>query len=402
MGFAKRLLEEQDEGGFRTNRHFDRVCRHCISDPALAVFVSRNGPIRQCDFCGRTETQGMQIGSLFRYMACCLSAEWDDPNNELAWVGFVQGPRIIDSHKLLQDLDRPLKNEALQDEFVDAFDHLWCQRDPFRLDHSEMLFLSWSRFSELTRTDKRYFWYRATVPTGSNDEFLSPAEVPDAIGQAITRTNWRMLKQTADLRLVRARTHCPSKPLRTARDLGSPPSTAAVNNRMSGAGISMFYAAESEATATAEIRPNPKQAVTVGSWTPSRELVYLDLLAAQPIPSLFDMTARGDRPWLRFLAEFADDLARTVVPRSAPIEYVPTQIITEYVRDHLRTPDNHQVDAIRYRSAIDSPQGVCWVVFARQDDCGDATDGSDRLLILDLDSVKQRNPRRTISSSAIS
>ena len=102
-----------------------------------------------------------------------------------------------------------------------------------------------------------------------------------------------MLKQTTDLRIVRARAHCPPKRLRTAKELGSPPSAAAENNRMSGAGISMFYAAESEATATAEIRPHPKQAVTVGSWTPSRELAYLDLLAAQPIPSLFD----HDSPW---------------------------------------------------------------------------------------------------------
>ena len=104
------------------------------------------------------------------------------------------------------------------------------------------------------------------------------------------------------------------------------------------------------------------------------------------------MTARGDRPWLRFLAEFAADLARTVDPRSAPIEHVPTQIMTEYIRDHLRTHNNRQVDAIRYRSAIDRPDGVCWVVFTKQDDCSDSTASSDQLLILDPDSVKQQNP----------
>ena len=290
-------------------------------------------------------------------------------------------------------MDHPLKNEALQREFVDAFDHLWCQRDPYRLDHSEMLFLSWSRFSNLTKTDKRYFWHRAAVPAGrDDDELLSPAEVPDAISRAITRTNHQMLNQSTDLRIVRARAHCPSKRLRTAKQLGSPPSEVAENNRMSGAGISMFYAAESETTATAEIRPDPKKAVTVGSWTPSRELVYLDLPAAQPIPSIFDQIARGDRPWLRFLAEFATDLARPVDPRSAPIEYVPTQIMTEYIRDYLRTRNDRQVDAIRYQSAADRPDGVCWVVFAKQDDCGDSATSSDRLLILDPASVKRRHP----------
>ena len=398
MGFVKQLLGEQDESGFRTDRYSDDVCARCISDAALAVFVSRHGPIQQCDFCDRTDTQGMQVGSLFHYMASCLRAEWDDPDNAVAWEGgwFVQGPRIIDSDDLLGELDHPLENEALQSEFVFAFDHLWCQRDPYRLDPSEMLFLSWSQFSELTKTDKRYFWHRAPVPADrdrDDNELLSPAEVPDAIGTAITRTNWRMLKQATDPPIVRARAHCPSKRLRTAKELGSPPTADAENNRMSGAGISMFYAAESEATATAEIRPDPGKAVTVARWTPSRELVYLDLLAAQPIPSIFDMTARGDRRWLLFLSELASDLARTVDPRSAPIEYVPTQIMTEYIRDHLRDRDNRQVDAIRYRSAADPPNGVCWVVFAKQDDCGDPTDTSDRLLILNPGSIKQQHPR---------
>lgn len=387
----KQLLDEEYVGGFRTGRYSDRVCSYCISDPALAVFVSRNGPIRHCDFCGRTDTLGMQVGSLFHYMAACLHAEWDDPNNAMAWEGgwFVQGPRIVDSYDLLEELGLPLENEALQWGFVDAFDHLWCQRDPYRLDHSDMLFRSWRRFSKLTKADKRNGGNQPWVSADTgHDELLSPAEVPDAINRAIARTNWRMLKQDRDLRFVRARAHCPSEGLRTATKLGSPPPRYAGSNRMSAAGTSMFYAAESETTAIDEIRPHPEEAVTTASWTPSRELVYVDLPAAQPIPSIFDMTARGDRPWLRFLAEFATDLARRVDAHSDPAEYAPTQTMTQYIRDHLRSRDNRPVDGIRYHSSVDKPDGVCWVVFATQDDCGDSATTPDRLLMLDPDSVR--------------
>ena len=394
MGFTKRLLEDQDASGFRTGRYFDEVCKHCIDDPALAIFVGRNGPIEECDFCGRTETLGMRVGDLFRYMSGCLRAEWDDPNNSMAWEGgFVQGPRIIDSDDLLDELGHPIANEDLHWEFVRAFDHLWCQRNPYRLSPSEMWFLSWSRFSEVTKTDKRYFWYRSAVTARTDDdELLDPAEVPDTIGRAIVRTGWRMFVRRADLRIIRARVHDPSEQLQTADQLGSPPSATAGNNRMSGAGISMFYGAESERTAISEVRPDLKEVVTVGTWRPSRELVYLNVLGAKPIPSMFDMTARVDRPWLQFLAEFADDLARPIDTHSAPIEYVPTQIMTEYIRDHLRTADNRRIDAIRYPSSIDEPGGVCWVVFAKHDDCGDSTDGSNRLLLLDADSIRQREP----------
>ena len=395
MGFVEQLLEEQHEHGFRIDRYSDHVCKHCISDPGLGIFVSRNGPIKKCDFCDRADALGTQVGSLFRYMAVCLRAEWDDPNNAMAWEGgwFVQGPRIIDSYDLLDELGCPLKNEALQREFVAAFDRLWCQRDPYRLDHPEMLFRSWRRFSELTKARKRNGGNQLAVPADTGrDELLSPAEVPNAINRAITRTNWRMLKQDRDLPIVRARAHCPSKQLRTARELGAPPPSAAGRNRMSDAGISMFYAAESETTAIAEIRPDPKQAVTTARWTPSRDLAYVDLLAAQPIPSIFDRTERRERPWLRFLTKFATDLARPVDPHNDPIEYTPTQTMTQYIQDHLRNHNNRHLDAIRYQSAVDRPDGICWVMFATQNDCSDTAD-ADRLLILNPDSVKHQHPR---------
>lgn len=188
---------------------------------------------------------------------------------------------------------------------------------------------------------------------------LDPSEVLHAIGAAIVQADWRVVGRTADLTIVRARPHPPSEDHRTPDALGSPPSSAARHNRMSGAGISVFYGAESAATAVAEIRPTPDQAVTVAQWAPTRELTYLDLPAARPIPSIFDMTARIDRSWLRFLAAFADDLARPIEEQEAAVEYIPTQIMTEYIRDHLRTTDGHRFDAVRYSSAADEPDGVC-------------------------------------------
>lgn len=389
VGHVKRWMEEQDESGFRSDRYFDDVCEGCIGDSALAVFVSRNGPIARCDFCKSTGVNGISVGNLFHYMAGCLVAEWDDPINEVGWdKGFDEFVRILDSDDLLGMIDDPLKNEDLSWEFVSAFQHQWCQRSPYRLEHSEMLLHSWARFAEVTKTRKRFLLPRGQSVEGSHDELLGPMEVLDAVAGAIGQAEWRMVGCTADAAIVRARCHPIEEHHQTAGSLGSPPSTAAGHNRMSGAGIAMFYGADTEATATAEIRRGDDQAVTVATWRPARELVYLDLLAARPIPSLFDMTARADRTWLRFLAAFADDLARPIEPDDAPIEYIPTQIVTEFVRDHLSTSDGRSFDAIRYRSAVDEPGGVCWVVFAEQGDC----DGDDRLLTLDPASVRRLDP----------
>lgn len=388
MDFWKRVGEEQAEYGFSTGRHFDDVCEDCIGDEDLRLFVSRNGGIDKCGFCGQTDTLGVGLGDLFIYMASCIHTEWEDANGAVAWEqGFVHESLVMDSADLLECLDRPLKNEALHWEFVTAFDHPWCERSPYRLEHSEMLFLSWSRFCVKTKTDRRYFWHRASAQDKSDgDELLDPSEVPDEVGRAVRRVGWRVVGRTQDVPLFRARADRLKK-YRTARELGSPPPERAQNNRMSGAGIPMFYGAESEKTAIDEIRPNAGMAVSVGTWRPTRELVYLDLLAAQPIPSIFDQTARSDRTWLRFLAEFAADLARPINKDDTAIEYVPTQIITEYIRDHLPSPDGRPIDAIRYPSSINTPNGVCWVIFANQDNCGDSHSPG-RLLILDNSSVK--------------
>ena len=385
-------MEEQDESGFRSDRYLDDVCEHCIGDEALAIFVSRNGPIDQCGFCGRSAVLGMGVGDLFRYMAGCLAAEWDDPINEVGWDrGFDPGIRIVDSEDLLGLVGDPLAHEDLYWAFVLAFEHQWCQRSPYRLERSQMLLHSWSRFAEITKTQRRFLIQHEQGSGSSGSELLDPAEVLHAIGAAIVQADWRVVGRTADVTIARARSHPPSENHGTPDALGSAPSHTARHNRMSGAGISMFYGAESAATAAAEIRPTPDQAVTVAQWAPTRELTSLDLPAARPIPSIFDMTARIDRTWLRFLAAFADDLARPIEEHQAAVEYIPTQIMTEYIRDHLRTADGHRFGAIRYSSAADEPDGVCWVVFAGPSECGNDGD-ADRLLALDAGSVARHEP----------
>ena len=390
---------EQHNRGFFTTRHSDEVCQHCMDDPPLAAFVAGHGPIEQCGFCGRTDVLGSELGELFHYMSECLRAEWDDPNNEVGWDhGFHDFIPIIDSNELLWELDRPLGNEELHKEFVSAFEHGWCQADPYRLEHAEMLLHSWHHFSSIVKNKKRFLLHRTPPkPRDHSEELLDPTEVLDAIGDAIVQADSQMLKRTGEVQLVRARRHKRSKRPRTAKKLGSPPSEHARHNRMSGAGISMFYGAETEHTAKAETPPGKGKAVTTGHWTPSRELVYVDLPAALPIPSIFDTAARSKRTSLRFLYQFAQDLARPINEDDAAIEYIPTQVVTEYIRDHLRAGDGRSIDAIRYHSAIDEPNGVCWVVFVDNDACVNSNSkaakqarGREELfMILDTSSVRR-------------
>jgi hypothetical protein len=86
------------------------------------------------------------------------------------------------------------------------------------------------------------------------------------------------------------------------------------------------------------------------------------------------MVGRVQRPWRLFLHRFAAEAAQLVRPDSGGIDYVPTQIVTEFVRHELRASDNSSVLGIRYRSAA-RPVGVSWVIFVAADGCVEATQG---------------------------
>jgi hypothetical protein len=305
--------------------------------------------------------------------------------------GWDSGVRIYDSDDLLGLLEEPLSHPDLREAFIDAFEHEWCQRGPYRLEHWHMLKLSWERFAHLVRSRHRYLFL---LDQGTDDdELVSPARMLEAVAQAIHNTPWRMLRRVpAGTPLFRARAHNEAEKPARAVDLGSPPPASARPNRMSPAGISMFYGAEDAGLAEAEVRAGPGDVVTSGRWTTTRDLWCLDLRLAEPIPSLFDMTARSSRPWLRFLAHFAVDLSKPASAVTAEVDYVPTQIVTEYVRDVLRTPSGEAVAAVAYTSAV-QPDKTCWVVFAGPEECVDDEERHGRALLrLDRSTVIRGAP----------
>lgn len=125
----------------------------------------------------------------------------------------------------------------------------------------------------------------------------------------------------------------------TASELGPPPREYASNNRMSPTGISMFYGSDDIATAVAEIGAHSAETHAVlGRFETTRDLTLLNLTDLPPIPSLYTAAGRTpDRYDLTFLHEFATDLGKPIaIDDRVHIEYVPTQVISEYLRVVLR------------------------------------------------------------------
>ena len=165
---------------------------------------------------------------------------------------------------------------------------------------------------------------------------------------------------------------------------------------MSPAGISMFYCSETLQTAKAEalstLRDKNSSALTAATWSPSRPLLLLNLCDLRATPS-FWFSYRSERDRVLFLKDFTKSISQPVVHDGREhIDYVPSQIVTEYFRHVYRTDDGKQLDGIIFPSAR-ARKGKNLVIFASSDDLRPVSendfDSTPPILTLDSSSIKR-------------
>lgn len=153
----------------------------------------------------------------------------------------------------------------------------------------------------------------------------------------------------------------------------------------------MFYGASDEETAIKEVCNNVPY-VTVAPWETLREFKILDLTNLPPLPSLFDERQHYLRHSIFFLDAFANDVSKSIDKDGREhIEYIPTQIVTEYFRHIFLDKENEHIKGIIYRSSR-RRNGKSCVLFFTNDDCTqdniDDENSTEKWLMLLTKSVK--------------
>lgn len=133
-----------------------------------------------------------------------------------------------------------------------------------------------------------------------------------------------------------------------ARQLAPPPRNRRRAGRMNAAGIAVFYGAFSEETCVAEVRPSVGGWVVLGRFEVTRPLRLLDLTVFDSNPPEGSVFRPGYldelRRW-RFLTVFHELISRPVQPHEEFLEYIPTQMVAEYLANVAR------FDGVIYASA---------------------------------------------------
>jgi hypothetical protein len=243
-------------------------------------------------------------------------------------------------------------------------DEAWCDFDWLALNDDEALRMSWDAFCETVKHERRFFFHRLGRREDDHDAY-SAEELLKAVA---------LLCQDAGLvrdlptgtRLWRARPDIKRGKRAYAADFGPPPKELArQSNRMNPPGIPLMYVASSAQAALAETRAHSAR---IGSWTTLRPARLLDLRRMPSVPGTFSEASRHETLGIRFLWGFAEDIMKAVArDERVHIDYLPSQVVTEYMRDF--SFDGGPLDGIAYQSTV-HPRGWNAALFVDALDIG--------------------------------
>lgn len=371
------------------------ICPECIHEDYLANHIIKLDGKNTCSYCNNKNA--VPLDDIVPLIHQGISRWYEDPTDSVGWCSREGGWIGVDG--LLSDISDIIfdhigcDDDVANDICIAIPQEQWVRRDPYGMTEDDDLFYTWEKFSQIVKHNMRYVFFRSVkisnIHSHTSQE-LSPFEILDIIGDIIEQCG--LIKDIEQGHLLyRARcTHSKTKRFTTAAELGPPPAQHALSSRMSPNGISMFYGASDEETCKNEIVYENNVYITTAKWTTRSKIKAIDFSHGIPVPSIFSSETSRIRPWILFLNKFLHDFSKKIEKDNREhIEYVPTQIVTEFFRHIYHTKDNEKILAIKYKSS--RGPGNCYVLFCGQENCtDDIANDSESLLRLDSTSITRR------------
>lgn len=344
------------------------VCLDCVAGDYLKSIIKANLASRKCSYCGKGSRGyiAAPVESIMPAISAGLHYYYNDPDS--AGVPYDGGYVFEPSTTTVDALQRiSLEcHEDLFEEIAGSFHNdLWTEtaEGHWASTHfSESMAYAWKKFVNTVKHECRYFF--SAIPDDEIfPEEMSPAALLRALGNMVSELNLiETLASGSSLYRVRVREMGANWAL-DIEQLGPPPNTKASAGRMNPAGISYFYLAKNSQTAFAEVVQKPPCNVVLANFRTTKELRLLNLCDLPPIPSIFNEGGHDKRELIYFLVDFVKQISEPVSKNGQEhIDYVASQIVSEFFAKEFRTKDGDQIHGLTYPSAV-RPGGVNVVIF---------------------------------------
>lgn len=347
MGRAKALMMEMEEHGYDFFKRGEKyVCSHHFEDKYLNGYIKKHGETGVCSYCGHKETVidmrdladhiRMTISVYFNDVDSeCLplaSSYFDDEEEQIPGIkraGCFAVPENAeiyeDTSEMMEDLGLHTDCDSLNDDIDHLFeDNMWIKKNPFELWWNEEMELLWKRFAEMVKHSRRFTFLAMPKVSGSEN-------ILEELNEVILHTDGVLHQIPIGTTLYRTRSL--DKALDNSfgfKDITSAPNASAGQCRMSPAGVSMFYGAFDKETAISEsIKSADEKVLVIGEFKTIREITVVDLTTLPTDVSIWMDKWEG----FAFLKSFHKDITQPLLKDAKEaIEYVPSQIFTEYLR----------------------------------------------------------------------
>ncbi|MFI9487369.1 RES domain-containing protein [Promicromonospora sp. NPDC052451] len=372
MGFAKnRALEFEDR---RFGDVEGSICFKHVTDTSLARRLEEFATEHTCVVCGRVgdpETEppfAVPLEELMYVVMETLHHFYSDADAVLPWDSedHVLVGTQLETWEVVDDVVGGAFDEGYNDQINDlvteaiGYQVTWT---PWLTDAAtDGLEYAWEEFAEVAK-------FQSRMVVGLGEPTDPPARLANFLDRVLMYASAELglvMPLAAGTPLYRGRLcENPRSLMRHSDDLGPAPSGKAAANRMSPAGVALFYASADPQTALAEIAGHGVEPMAViGRFTNTRELRILDLTAKPPQISPFNLEHREHARMGRFLSTFVANITTPVIPDGRQhVEYAPTQLLTEY----LRWVPKPRLDGIALPSAQTTER--TYVLFFGRADC---------------------------------
>lgn len=389
MSRIKDYMMDIEEGRIAPGELQDKcVCSDHFSDMELQGIIRKTGHRGRCSYCDENSTV-MNMPDFVKMVREKLESEYEDVDNamlplektvfdddedDVPFFTRFHGYAAPSYSEMFEDtagaVDYMLEitgPEALRKDVIDALpERGWITKFPFIASLDDELNIKWRHFAEMVKHKQRFTFLL-------NKEFDGhPSEYDNGLFDILTELG-AMIHQFGicknldkDTVIYRARPIQKDTPL-TFDEITSPPDECAKQNRMSPAGVSMFYGSFDEETARKECTPHTahdgRGRFLIGQFEQNRSLQLIDLTAL-PKPSFWHQK-RETRDALAFMRIFHKEITKKITPDDRiHTEYIPSQVFTEYLRYAFKLEGEISVDGLVYNSSVNEQH--CIVLFCDQ------------------------------------
>lgn len=365
------------------------VCERCVSDPFLVKKIQNEGHIAHCDycqsadkFCTEVKVLSLVVGrailkNFYRTSSEPSSEELmmsKDADFDFDWVR--EGYPIYD---LIQDSVGG--SEALALDILDVlnrdysdFDAAVCGEEcefdyeshyVERESTGQEWSLAWGELERSLKFSNHYFNQRAYRHFDAMFKGIQNFQTVGSHSPIVTVGPSEAITSFVRARVFNSFTEAKKNLLEPDITLGPPPPNLSSLGRMNARGISVFYGADSEDAAIAEVRPPVGSVVVLSQFDLLRPLRLLDLTQFSQITTAFQNTSIFDPNYsvlqekVCFFRSFANKLSRPILPDQTDLDYIPMQALSDY----LASNEFLELDGILFPSAQVETQAKNVILF---------------------------------------